>query len=148
MGHLDGDSRSLKESEIRALIEFAGLPAPRCNQAVRVTETLPILIDLWFEEWRCALEYEGSHHQTDRSQYVADIDRYTFMRRAQIDYRQITKESLGVPRNLVRMVHRLLVDNGYDGRPPDFGSRWELLFTRLRDLVDRRRSARLPRAVS
>ena len=144
--HLDGDSRSLKESETRALITFAGLPTPRSNKPIAVT--LTILIDLWFEEWRCALEYEGGQHQTDRAQYVADIDRYALMRRVQIDYRQVTKEALGAPRNLVRMVHRLLVDNGYDGPPPDFGSRWDQLFTRLSDLVERRRPVRLPRAVS
>ena len=46
-------------------------------------------------------------HQTDRAQYVADIDRYAFMRRVRIDYRQVTKEHLAAPRNLVRMVHRL-----------------------------------------
>jgi hypothetical protein len=148
MEHLDGDSRSLKESETRALITFAGLPTPRCNRPVAVTETLTILIDLWFEKWRCALECEGSHHQTDRAQYVAGIDCYTLMRRSQIDYRQVTKEALGAPRNLVRMVHRLLVDNGYDGPPPGFGRRWEQLFTRLHDLEECRRPARLPKAVS
>jgi hypothetical protein len=59
-GHLDSDSRSLKEAETRALITFAGLPAPRCNVPIALTDTLVILIDLWFEKWRCALEYEGS----------------------------------------------------------------------------------------
>jgi hypothetical protein len=107
MDHLDGDSRSLKESETRALISFAGLPRPKSNQVVTVSDTLTIMIDLWFEEWSCALEYEGGHHQTDRGQYIADIDRYTFMRRAQIDYRQVTKERLNAPRSLVRMVHQL-----------------------------------------
>ena len=148
MEYLDGDSRSLKESETRALITFAGLPTPRGNKPVALTGTLTILIDLWFEEWRCALEYEGGQHQTDRAQYVADIDRYTFMRRAQIDYRQVTKEALGAPRNLVRMVHRLLVDNGYDGPPPRFEAQWEQLFTRLRDLEECRRPERIPKAVS
>jgi hypothetical protein len=147
--HLDGESRSLKESETRALIKFAGLPVPECNRAVAVTETVTILIDLWFEQWRCALEYEGAQHQTDRAQYVADIDRYVLMRRARIDYRQVTKESLAMPRNLVRRVHRLLVDNGYDGPPPDFGARWEVLFTRLCDLEQcRRHLRRQHRAVS
>ena len=147
LGHLDGDSRSLKESETRALISFAGLPRPRCNIPIPVTDTLTILVDLWFEKWRCALEYEGSQHQTDRAQYVADIERYTFMRREGIDYRQVTKEALGAPRNLVRMVHRLLADNGYDGPPPDFGSRWERLFARLRDLEECRRPVAPSRAV-
>jgi hypothetical protein len=140
--HLNGDSRSLKESETRALITFARLPAPKCNHSVSVSQTVTIIIDLWFEEWRCALEYEGGHHQTDRAQYVADIDRYTLMRRVRIDYRQVTKEHLAAPRHLVRMVHGLLVDNGYDGPPPDFGTRWEGLFGRLSDLEQCRRPRR------
>jgi hypothetical protein len=148
IGHLDADARSLKESEARALIRFAGLPTPRCNVQIALTETLTILVDLWFEEWRCALEYEGSQHQTDRAQYVADIDRYALMRRTGIDYRQLTKESLATPRHLVRLVHRLLVDNGHDGPPPAFGTRWEELFTRLRSVSERRRPAGATRAVS
>ena len=142
MEHLDGDSRSLKESETRALIVFTGLPSPKSNHAVTVADSLTIWIDLWFEDWNCALEYEGGHHQTDRVQYIADIDRYTFMRRAQIDYRQVTKERLNAPRSLVRMVHQLLVDNGYDGPPPDFGTKWESLFSRLSRLVERRKPPR------
>lgn len=146
--HLDRDSRSLKESETRAVISFAGLPTPTCNAPVPVSETVTFHIDLWFEKWRCALEYEGSHHQADRAQYVADIDRYVAMRRARIDYRQVTKEALGSPRNLVRMVHRLLVDNGYDGSAPDFGHRWEQLFARVHKLVERRSPRGPTRAVS
>jgi hypothetical protein len=70
------------------------------------------------------------------------------MRRAQIDYRQVTKEALVRPGTWVRMVHRLLVDNGYDGPPPDFAGRWEQLFTRLRDLEACRRHAGPTTAVS
>jgi hypothetical protein len=148
IGHLDEDARSLKESETRALVRFAGLPTPSCNVSIALTETLTILVDLWFEDWRCALEYEGGQHQTDRAQYVADIDRYALMRRARIDYRQVTQESLAAPRHLVRMVHRLLVDNGYDGPPPAFGTRWEELFRRLRSVAEHRRPQRTTGAVS
>ena len=139
IGHLDPDARSLKESETRALVRFAGLPTPRCNVSIALTETLTVLVDLWFEDWRCALEYEGGQHQIDRAQYVADIDRYALMHRVQIDYRQVTNEHLAAPRHLVRMVHRLLVDNGYEGPPPAFGTRWEELFRRLRSVAEHRR---------
>ena len=36
-------------------------------------------------------------------------------------------------------VHRLLVDNGYEGPPPAFGTRWEELFRRLRSVAEHRR---------
>ena len=140
MGHLDGDSWSLMESETRALLTFAGLPTPRCNAPVRVSETVTLVVDLWFEAWGAVVEYEGGHHQTERAQYVADIDRYELMRRASIPYRQVTKEQLAVPRNVVRAVHRLLVENGYDGPAPSFGPHWARLFQRLSELEECRRT--------
>ena len=140
MQHLDGDSWSLMESETRALVIFAGLPTPRCNAPVRVSDAVTLLVDLWFDDWGAAVEYEGRHHQTERAQYVADIDRYELMRRASIPYRQVTKEQLALPRNVVRTVHRMLVETGYDGPAPSFGPHWAKLFRRLSDLEECRRT--------
>ena len=39
------------------------------------------------------------------------------------------------PRKVVLRVHRTLCQNGYDGPPPLFGHRWELLFRSLRQAV-------------
>ncbi|QWF22042.1 hypothetical protein KM427_24620 [Nocardioides sp. LMS-CY] len=126
--HLDGRSRSIKESETRSILRFAGLPAPEVNAAVDVNEQVEVIGDLVYRRWRTVVEYEGSHHQQDRDRYNADLDRYGLMRAAEVRYVQVTKERLARPRTLVGEVYRTLIAGGYDGPPPTFGVRWELLF--------------------
>ncbi len=133
--HLDDRSRSLRESEVRALVEAAGLPKPSSNAPIALSERLVVLGDLWFEEWRTVVEYEGEQHQTSRDQYVADIDRYRLMRDQSISYVQVTKEKLATPRAMLREIHRSLVANGYPGGGPDFGAEWDALFARVSDLL-------------
>ena len=45
------------------------------------------------------------------------------------------------PKAAVRLVHRALVEQGYDGPPPDFGEWWETLFRPLSDVVRQLRGA-------
>jgi hypothetical protein len=132
--HLDGDSWSLKESETRGVLTFAGLPRPECNQPL---ELLGVTIrpDLLYRHWLVGVEYEGGQHQRDRDQYVADLSRYELYRAAGHPYVQVTDERLQSPRQMVRRVHRQLVAAGYDGPEPVFGERWRTLFAPLRDVV-------------
>jgi hypothetical protein len=136
---LDGRARSLPESALRALIVFAGLPRPEVNAPIRLTDSLTILGDLWLPEWGVCLEYEGSQHQTDRHQYVADIDRHRLMRQASVHYGLITRERMRVPTQVVREVHALLTRAGYRGPGPLFGEMWRTL---VAPLADRRPAAR------
>jgi hypothetical protein len=134
LDHLEGDSRSLPESETRAVLEFAGLPAPSGNRRLPIDGAI-VIGDLVCLSWRTVVEYEGSHHQQDRGQYVSDIDRYSVMRRHDFGYVQVTTEKLARARPLTREVYRELVSRGYDGPPPRFGPRWHSLFTRPHRLV-------------
>ena len=144
LDHLDPRSRSLKESETRAVLVFSGLPAPEVNVPVPVGEEVTVLGDLVYRRWRVVVEYEGSHHQEDRAQYVADLDRYALLRAAGITYVQATHEKLSHARTLVGEVFRTLVAKGYDGPPPSFGGQWRLLFAPVSAAVGPRRD----RAVS
>ncbi len=128
LDHLDARSRSLKESETRSLLSFAGLPAPEPNAETLLDDGVVVAGDLAYRDLGLFIEYEGTHHQEDRSQYATDIDRYAAIRRASLDYVQVTKEKLRRPRRLVQEVHRRMVERGYDGPAPDFGERWRLLF--------------------
>lgn len=139
--HLDERCRSLPEAELLALVLFASLPAPEVNQTIDLGSEDILTPDLWFEDHELAVEYEGSQHQEDRGQYNADIDRYKTYRRTDTAYEQVTKERLRSPKATVRQIHRALVDQGYDGPPPDFGELWQLLFARLSDVVRPRRAA-------
>jgi hypothetical protein len=139
LGFLDGDSRSLRESETRALLHFAGLPVPEVNTGAVAPDDATRIADLVYRRWGVVVEYEGAHHQADRAQYVKDIDRYASLRRDAVPYVQVTKEKLARPRRLVLEVHDVLVAHGYDGTPPEFGEQWRQLFARVADVVAARR---------
>jgi hypothetical protein len=149
---LDGRSRSLPESETRAILEFAGLPRPELNVALDDGPEPQVIVDLRYEWWGLVVEYEGSQHQEDRGQYVVDIGRYAWMRRHRVPYVQVTKEKLRRPRTLAGEVYAALVALGYDGPPPEFGNRWLQLFGTISNaLGPRGRRPALPagrRAVS
>jgi hypothetical protein len=139
LDHLDPRSRSLKESETRAVLRFAGLPRPQCNVTVPVDEQVQVIGDLWYARWRVLVEYEGGHHQEERGVYLGDLDRYEILRAAQIRYVQVTKERLAHARTLVGTVHRALVAGGYTGPPPDTGPNWALLFCSVSTALGPRR---------
>ena len=117
------------------MLTFAGLPEPAVNRRLALAEDRTLIGDLVYEEWRTVVEYEGSHHQEDRQQYVSDLGRYAVLRRHRIGYVQVTHEKLRHARTLVGEVHRELVSRGYDGPPPSFRGRWELLFARIHDVL-------------
>jgi hypothetical protein len=136
LGHLDGDSRSLRESETRAVLDFAGLPTPGVNRGVAGEDDCSRIGDLVYRKWGgLVVEYEGEHHQLERGQYVKDIDRYASMRREAVPYVQVTKEKLIRPRRMVIEVYHALVAEGYDGPPPEFGTTWGQLFSRVSHVV-------------
>jgi hypothetical protein len=137
LDHLVGDARSLPESRARAMVRFAGLPTPEPNAPISLGEVV-VHGDLWFPAYRCVGEYEGEQHQLDRGQYVSDIHRYALYQRHDVHLVQLTKETLGHPRALVRRVHDALVLRGYAGPPPEFGPAWDGLFARLSHVVPRK----------
>jgi hypothetical protein len=132
---LDPRARSLKESETRSILEFAGLPRPESNVELGLDEDIRVVGDLVYREWGTVVEYEGTQHQQDREQYTSDIDRYAVLREHGRSYVQVTKEHLANPRNVARRVDAALRRNGYDGAPPVFGPRWDQLFGSLRSAV-------------
>ncbi|MGZ6744983.1 MAG: hypothetical protein ACXVD0_03680 [Nocardioides sp.] len=128
LDHLDDRSRSLLETQTRALLVASGLPAPEVNVEVNVGGSRRVITDLLYRAQRTAVEYDGAHHQTDRSQYVTDIDRYAALQAAGVEYVQVTREKIARPRRLVSEVHRTLRARGYAGPPPSFGEAWRHLF--------------------
>lgn len=144
LDHLNGRARSVKESETRAILEFAGLPRAGVNTVVPVDEDVELIGDLWYPTWRTLVEYEGKHHQEDRGQYHSDLERYALLRKADVRYVQATQEKLGRSSTLVGEVFRELVAGGYAGPPPQFGERWRLLFSPLRSAVGARWTRRRP----
>lgn len=139
LDHLDGRSRSVKESETRAVLVFAGLPRPDVNGAVDLGDDATAIGDLVYRRWGLVVEYEGGHHQQDRTQYVSDLDRYALLRAHKVRYVQVTHEKLSHAKTLVGEVFRELVAAGYDGPPPVFGPNWRRLFQRVSIVIGPRR---------
>ena len=138
---LNGRCRSMPEAALLMFVLFSGLPEPEVNQELELAPGVVLTPDLWFAVYRQAVEYEGDQHQDDRGQYNSDIDRYALYRRHDVPYEQVTKERMRSPKAAVRLVHRALVEQGYDGPPPDFGEWWETLFRPLSDVVRQLRGA-------
>lgn len=129
--HLEAGSRSLKESESRALVVFSGLPTPEVNVDLVIDGRRLGCVDLLFRLWLLVLEYEGRQHAETVEQFNIDIARYAGFRAEAVEYVQITNEMLRQPRALMLMIYRKLVERGYDGPAPDFGRRWASLFTQI-----------------
>lgn len=128
--YLDGRSASPGESELRASAVFAGLPKPEVNVELTI-EGRTVIVDLAWLIWKVVVEYEGTHHQADRRQYLIDIDRYGLLRTIDLTYVQVTKEQM---RNVIALVTKLfdaLVAGGYDGSAPDFGRHFRSLYRRI-----------------
>lgn len=125
--HLSGKSRSLPESETRAIVQFAGLPVPEINVRVPPEDRREVIADLLLRQWRTVIEYEGAQHQEGRRQYTSDLDRYAVLRNEDYAYVQVTKETIRRPEQLALDVHRILIRQGYDGPRPVFEDRWRQL---------------------
>lgn len=70
------DADSPKETRLRLLLIFAGLPEPRVNWCVRNEGGQVIYrIDLACAEWRVAVEYDGRQHAEDDRQWGHDLGR-------------------------------------------------------------------------
>ena len=138
--YLDGRSRSLKESETRAILEFAGLPRPEVNVTLDLGPDEPVvaIADLVITDCGLVVEYEGEHHQQERLQYSSDISRYELFRRHGVPYLQVTRERLRQPRKLALCVHHAMVELGYDGPEPLFTERWRQLFRPIREVLGSR----------
>lgn len=126
--HLDGASRSPKESEVRVLMVFSGLPMPEVNVSVVVGDELIGIVDLLVRCVMLALEYEGRQHAESIEQFNRDITRYAAFRRHGIEYLQITEEMIARPKAAMLRIHARLRGLGYDGPAPVFADRWNSLF--------------------
>lgn len=137
--NLDPASRSLKESETRAIVIFSGLPIPEVNYDVRDDRgDLVGCGDLVYLRWKLLIEYEGRQHLHDLDQWNSDIDRYRAFRDEGWRYVQVTNEKLERPKKLVSEIYAQLVRSGYDGPAPVFADRWNSLFEPIANRSRRR----------
>ncbi len=70
---VDGGAASPQESLLRLAFIDAGLPAPTTQFPIADSHGYLVrIVDMAWEEFKVAAEYDGEQHQTDRYQYRKD----------------------------------------------------------------------------
>lgn len=82
IGLVDPGAQSPKESWLRTLLIRAGLPRPQTQIPIHDAVGKAIAyLDMGWPEFKIAVEYDGEHHRTRRSQYSWDIRRSEMLQR-------------------------------------------------------------------
>jgi hypothetical protein len=108
---IDGGAASPKESWLRLLLIDAGLPKPTTQIPVHQDWQLVGLLDMGWEDYLVAVEYDGDQHRTDRGQFVRDINRITAMESLGWVVIRIVAEHR--PDDIIDRVYRALARHGY-----------------------------------
>jgi hypothetical protein len=69
---MDAGAASPKETWLRLLLIDAGLPIPTTQIPVVDRYRTVAVLDMGWEKYMVAVEYDGDHHRSDRGQYVRD----------------------------------------------------------------------------
>jgi hypothetical protein len=77
---VDAGAQSPRETYLRLLLIGAGLPPPRTQIPV-ITDDETYFLDMGWEEWMVAVEYDGDHHRTEPVQYRKDVRRLEALQR-------------------------------------------------------------------
>lgn len=72
---IDPGAASPKETWLRMLLVDAGLPTPETQIPVVVNYRTVAMLDMGWEQFKVAAEYDGDQHRTNRRQYVRDLRR-------------------------------------------------------------------------
>ncbi|MGL5406686.1 MAG: endonuclease domain-containing protein [Propionibacteriaceae bacterium] len=102
---LDARAESKPESKLRVMLVTAGLPVPNPQYVVTVAGNFLARLDLAWEEFRVAVEYEGIHHATDPEQWAKDIERYRHLESLGWTVLRITSQHMRNPASVVTMVY-------------------------------------------
>jgi hypothetical protein len=108
---VDGGAASPKESWLRLLLVDAGLPRPVTQIPVNDGWRLVGLLDMGWEDYLVAAEYDGDQHRTDRRQYVRDQRRLSEL--AEMGWIVVRVIAEDKPDDILNRVTRALVSRGY-----------------------------------
>lgn len=108
---VDGGAASPKESWLRLLLIDAGLPKPATQIPVNAGWSLAGVLDMGWEDYLVALEYDGDQHRTDRRQFVKDIRRQEMF--ADLGWTVIRVVAEHRPDDIVGRARQALIRRGY-----------------------------------
>lgn len=109
---MDAGGTSPKETWLRLLIVDAGLPKPESQLMVHNGDHYPLAyLDLGWEKFMVAVEYDGDQHRTDRQQYRKDVSRLQMLERmGWIVIRVLAGEH---PLDVLQRIRHALARRGY-----------------------------------
>jgi hypothetical protein len=109
---IDGGAMSPQETRLRLMYIDAGLPKP--------TTQIPVFdewghhvrtLDMGWEEFMVAAEYDGDQHRTDRPQYVKDYRVWPILQRLGWDVIRVIKEDRND--DVIARTYRAMVARGW-----------------------------------
>jgi hypothetical protein len=108
---VDSGAASPKETWLRLLLIDAGLPAPDTQIPVVAQFRTVAVLDMGWERFNVAVEYDGDQHRSSRRQYVRDMRRLKALEACGwIIVRVIAEDS---PNDVVHWVREALHRRGY-----------------------------------
>jgi len=108
---VDGGAASPKETWLRLLLIDAGLPAPTTQIPV-IDGYRPIaFLDMGWEDFKVAAEYDGDQHRSDRRQYVNDIRRREIV--DELGWQVVRVVAEDRPADIIDRVYNALRRRGY-----------------------------------
>jgi very-short-patch-repair endonuclease len=111
IGRLSDRSESPKESELRVVIEDAGLPGLAVNYKIRTSGGYDYRGDLAFPRRRLIVEYQSAFHETPE-RFRADMTRISRLEADDYKVMQVNKDDMVNRAELVSRIRRV-----HDGRP-------------------------------
>jgi hypothetical protein len=107
---VDPGAASPRETWLRLLLIDAGLPVPTTQIPVHENWRLVALLDMGWEKYRVAAEYDGDQHRADRRQYVRDQSRLRKL--AELGWIVIRVIAEDKPEHVVQRVRAALTRRG------------------------------------
>lgn len=104
----DGLAQSPRETELRLLMQGAGLPTPLAQYVVEHEGRFVARVDFAWPELKVAVEYDGYWHSEDR-QFAKDRRRLNRLREAGWTVVFVTAADMRDPRRLAAMIRAALV---------------------------------------
>jgi hypothetical protein len=108
---VDGGAASPKESWLRLLLMDAGLPKPQTQIPVHDGWRLIGVLDMGWDEYMVAAEYDGDQHRADRRQYVRD--QWRLRKLAEMGWIVVRVIAEDKPDDILNRVFQALTRRGY-----------------------------------
>jgi hypothetical protein len=121
-------SESPRETHVRLMIELAGLPPLDVNRSYGDENGVIARLDLSWQRWKIAIEYDGRQHGLSLAQRERDVRRREQMERLGWVFIVVTAAQLERPRDVVLRARAVLEQRQGWAPVPRFDDEWCALF--------------------